>query len=246
MHENKAYWDGVPSKDDERELIKHKAECFVDKTGFSPATKQARTGYARRSQKDISQVMVQLAELQHQYDQQPHSSNRRIAFRAMLLVYPLLGADQHTRSDNWLNYGSPILFASQRVQAFSAGFPIPLITVRFRQKSEKIDAGERDKENLQEIRAEAIGGAVVAEYRRMKDEGSPNLEAAWSKIAEAKYIGGFETLSAASVRRHYKSFRRLAFVRGFADSRALTAQLLNDAWPKDQIWLSDFPQNFDG
>lgn len=246
MQENKSYWECVPSKDDERELIEYIAERFVDKTGFANNAQQSQAGYARRSQKDMYEVMAQLAELQKRYDEQSQSFNRSIAFRAMLLVYPLLGADQYTRSDNWLNYGWALLFASQRVQAFSAGFPIPLITVRFRQKSEKIDAGERDKGNLQEIRAEAIGGAVVAEYRRMRNEGLPNLESAWSKIAETQCIDGFETLSAPSVRRQYKSFRRLAFKRGYADSRALTAQILNDAWPLDQIWLSDFPQNFDG
>lgn len=245
MQNNESPWDGIPSKDDEREYIEYIAERFLENDGYDSSAHEAPAGYVRRSQRSMFVILARLASIQSRYDSDELSSTQA-AFRAMLLVYPLLGDQRSSRKRLWESYGWPLLFASQKVQSFSNGFPTPLLSVRQRKRSEKIDGGKQDTSAKTNYQAEIIGRAVMLEYRRQRIEGSAKLLSAQKTIADKPMIDGIETVSEATVIARYKTYRRVAFERGYADFRALEAYIEGNAPPTDQIFLEDFPQNAEG
>lgn len=224
----------------ERGYIVGYAGSLREKLG--QASQPSGFGLKRRSNRDLDEVLRDLAELQARYDEQAELKPRDISLRAALLVLPLCGPSVESRARVWWQYIVPFYNASAKTFPKTSHYTVPKLSIRLRRVSEfSPGSSERDNQQEYEYRAEVIGRAVVQEYREQKLSGRASLESAWQVVADRKVVDGIHLAGSPSVRRYYKAFRRIAFEREYADHRAITSELDSVAWPEDQVWLADFP-----
>lgn len=210
-------------------------------------------GYQRRSALSWFAIANKLAMVQAAYDECLDQYPDHLLLRALMAVWPAVMPydGEHFRKltrrqrEILRERLTPVLHAlfmmAEKRGHASSGFDIPIITIRHRKSSERHrKALQEDLASSGGRTAEIIGRAVVQEYRR-HPPGRRSLDSAFLAVAEVQSIDGVQTNSPRSVEARYHAYRRMAFDRGFADSRAVWCQYYGDTWPSDQVWLADFP-----
>lgn len=210
-------------------------------------------GFQRRSNLDWYGIGLKLADIQSEYDGCEEFYPRHLVQRALMAIWPVMmpypWPPTHHLSRREIEKAreqvTPALLAFSMMagkQTFaSAGFDFPRITIRRRRKHERMASSiQKDTASARQNSEEIIGRSVLQEYRQHPPT-RRSLDSAFMVVAELGSIDGVATNSVRSVESRYHAFRRLAFDRGYADSRAFWCEWEGAAWPEDQVWLEDFP-----
>lgn len=241
-------WD--TDKESERWWIEQFAKRQMEKW---PPSNPKPPGFRRRSILTWHDIGNKLADIQAEYDSSEELYPQHLVQRALMAIWPTL-MPYRWRSVRSMSRQS-VKRARLRVQPFllalvmmagkegfaSELFDFPRISIRKRKKSERrAEAVRGDTNRSRMLEEEVIGRAVVQEYRRHPHD-RRSLDSAFLEVAALGSIEGIATNSARSVEGRYHAFRREAFGRGYADSRAIWYEMEGIPWPDDQIWLEDFP-----
>lgn len=210
-------------------------------------------GFNRRTNLDWFEIACKLADIQSDYDHCREVYSRHLVQRALMVIWPVLmpypwpQSERPSRAEIKVarEQITPLLWAISLMagrQGFaSKHFDFPRITIRRRSKAERMKTSvEKDTRWARESGDEVIGRAVIREYRKHPLD-RRSLDSAFIEVAGLGEIESVPTNTVRSVASRYHSYRRLAFERGYADSRAISCEWDGKPWPEDQVWLEDFP-----
>ena len=271
MTNKKPFWETVPSREDEGWWITARANSEREKR--PPAPNPWRPGFERRSRRDTAEVLKKLAALQKRYDPTDDQVQiTKLARHAMLLLLPMFTAGQKKlcqftgepcsklkddpktglvrcqlrRGRYTLVWQLLIQHAQKFGPAGDDEYSWPIISVREREKREIWPTQrQRHTQRRNADKQFVIGMAVLRRYRDTARPGN-SVGAAFVDVANVGLIEGLKTGGRDNVEKLYRAFRITCFERGYADERAYRAQYHAEPWPKDQLWLSDFPQISEG
>jgi hypothetical protein len=131
----------------------------------------------------------------------------------------------------------------QQPYAHLLGYHMPVVSVRWRESHELWEGSNSAAANhTRDLRENAIGRAVMIAYKSYAERPGNSIASAIQAIVDLREIEHEKCGQFDNVNRLYKEFRKAAFIRGYADLRALSAACNGEAWPQDQVWLSDFPR----
>lgn len=236
------------NKESERWTIELLAEDYRGK--FPPEVDTITPGYHRRSRKDWQIICNNLASIQDEYNEIEDVYPRYLKMRVLMLIWPkmmktkpryskLKSRKAVMRARDEMRGSLYYLWAMAAKQFPSSPglFDMPRIEIRTRRPSERYSSDvDRSIRWNNETANEIIGRAVLLDYREHRD-----LDSALRSIADREIIDDIKTGKHQNVRRRYHEYRRLAFQRGYADSRAFWCEYESAPWPQDQVWLIDFP-----
>ncbi len=257
--DDRAIDDLLTASDREAERWRIEAYAGRQREKWPPDANPRPPGYQRRSAKDWFKIGEGLASLQGRMDAETYPfEDRGLRFRALLLIWPVVmpytpekrrkmtrrqverSRDRFEAKLGWPSLALSMMWGKE-APAYRGSFDPPRITLRRRTKLERFSSSNTEAtEWNREAEDEIIGRAVMAEYLRHPKE-LRTLESAWTIVADQSSIDGIKTGKVRNVEARYHRYRRLAEDRGYADSRAFQAEYHGEAWPADQIWLSDFP-----
>lgn len=251
--------DWFSATDRETERLRIEAYAGRQREKLPPNQPVNRPGYERRKSPDWFEIMARLAVLQARInDGEETYATWPLGFRILLLTWPklmpysiaerrVMPRDQVESARDALGQmidfpGNSFLWMLSKTSIdYPGGFEVPRISIKPRNKAERTKhSNQRETEAKQERTDEAIGRAVIAEYRKY-EAGRRSLELAKKAIAALPKVDGIFVKGYDNVEKQYLRFRKAAFSRGYADSRAFMCEYLNEPWPDDQIWLDDFP-----
>ena len=216
-----------------------------------------RYGYYHRKMRSWYAIGMALAAIQEEYDRGDDCYPRHLMQRTLMAIWPMMmpyswpPTKRLTRKRilKARERVTPLLLTlatmANRVGATFENFDFPRIIVRARKKTERLaQTRKSDADDNRNYAAEVIGRAVLQEYRRHPPE-RRSLESSFAVVAAQGSIEDIATNSERSVEARYHAFRKLAFERGFADSRAYWCSYEEKPWPDDHVWLEDFPATND-
>ena len=238
---------------DSREAERWRIEAFAgrQRDKWSDDNSAPRPGFDRRRARAWYGIFDRIAEIQKLYENSGDYTSDRATFQVMLLVWPKMlsrrelslprGARKRVTADRRVFLFHAFQMGLSQFPTRPPFFDLPKIEVRKRIARDRTECSLRQEtKDRRALRIEAVGRAVVMEYRRHQI-GRTTLDAACTHVAEAG-VEGFSRIGFDAVKAEYHKFRRESDKRGYADMRAFEAELDGKPWPNDQVWLADFPQ----